>query len=253
MGQYAEIAESYGSEKRTKHPTRQMVYVRWIELCRKLSGGLNGKKVLDIGCGVGNSSELLAETKAWVAGLEPESELLKIAKRKTCENKSGIVYIKGKLPYEMPMSIRKETFNLVTGVFLLHYAPNREELFSMVAEIFRLLKPGCHFVGINSDPGHPITELNLSPELIQHKTRWIGIPWVEGSKIEADLVGVENGLIQIFWWDRETYEEAFKQAGFRDIAWHKFQYLEHESPAEWQSIEEDISLIMLPARKPPVA
>jgi len=191
MGQYKEIAKSYASGERMKHPTRRMVYKRLLDLCQSVSNGLDGKKVCDIGAGAGDSSRLLATAGAQVYGIEPEMELLKLAVAKERENRHGISYSNGKLPYKMP-PLRDGLYELITGSFLLHYAESKEELSDMLKEIFRLLKPGGHFVGIILDPQHPITELNL--ELVQHVTSWVDEPWVEGSKVKAELVGVDGSI-----------------------------------------------------------
>jgi 2-polyprenyl-3-methyl-5-hydroxy-6-metoxy-1,4-benzoquinol methylase len=215
MRQYEKIAESYGSGKRMEHPTRQMVYRRWLEFCQEISDGLVEKQVCDIGSGAGDSSRFLAKAGARVFGVEPETELLKIAVAKEKEESHRIFYEIGKLPYEMP-SIKDGVYDLVTGSFLLHYAESKRELFDMTKEIFRLLKPGCYFVGINIDPNHPITELGLS--LVQHKISWLDKPWAEGSRIEADIYGVDGPPIKSFWWSQKTYNEAFRTAGFVDVS-----------------------------------
>jgi|GEM_PF-1633778 len=254
MGQYEEkgIAKEYGNDNRLDNPVRKMFYDQWTYLCQLMTGGLRDINVCDIGCGAGVSSRLLADLGAIVVGVERENKLLEIACRKEEENPQGINYFLGKLPFEMP-GFEDDSFDLVTGAFLLHYAKSKDELKAMLREIYRILKPGGCFVGINHDPETPVVLTNdfFEKGIIPHKIRWgkCAAPWIEGSKIEAVIKGISKP-IEAFWWKRETYQNAFIDSGLNPFSWQFFKFPDKQRPANWEDAEKNFCIRLMAGEKP---
>jgi len=102
----------------------------------KLIGEIKGIRVLDLGCGDGWFSNLLAEFGATVTGIDISIELLqKAVKNYKLENKTGPNYVK--MAAE-DLSFHDETFELVIGSAILHHT----NIEISAKEIARVLIPG---------------------------------------------------------------------------------------------------------------
>jgi len=106
----------------------------WIE---QVSGGLEGKRVVDVGCGGGILSESLAARGARVVGIDLGEKALGVAKLHQLESGSNVDYrlvAAESLAAESPA-----TFDLVTCMELLEHVPDPA---SIVAACAALAKPG---------------------------------------------------------------------------------------------------------------
>jgi ubiquinone/menaquinone biosynthesis C-methylase UbiE len=104
-------------------------------------GPLEGKTVVDMGCGHGPDAKLyLDRGAAKVIGIEPTDTMLAEA-RKRVPNKNA-EFKKGR--YEA-IPIEDESVDVIAGRFSLHYVPKPEDAFK---EIYRVLKEGgiCTFL-----------------------------------------------------------------------------------------------------------
>ena len=111
--------------------------------------GLQGKRVLDIGCGGGILSEAMAEKGADVTGVDLGDKALKVAKLHQLESGSKVDYrlISAEdLAKEQPAS-----FDVVTCMEMLEHVPDPEAIVRACAQ---LVKPGgsVFFSTINRNP-----------------------------------------------------------------------------------------------------
>ncbi len=111
--------------------------------------GLQGKRVLDIGCGGGILSEAMAEKGADVTGIDLGDKALKVAKLHQLESGSKVDYrlISAEdLAKEQPVS-----FDVVTCMEMLEHVPDPEAIVRACAQ---LVKPGgsVFFSTINRNP-----------------------------------------------------------------------------------------------------
>ena len=111
--------------------------------------GLDGKRVLDVGCGGGILSESMAEKGATVTGIDLGDNSLKVAKLHQLESGSKVDYrliSVEDLAKEQPAS-----FDVVTCMEMLEHVPDPEAIVRACAQ---LVKPGgsVFFSTINRNP-----------------------------------------------------------------------------------------------------
>ena len=110
---------------------------------------LNGKTVLDVGCGGGILSESMAEKGAMVTGIDLGDKALKVAQLHSLETGIAVNYrliAVEQLAEEMPAS-----FDVVTCMEMLEHVPDPA---SVILACSRLVKPGgsVFFSTINRNP-----------------------------------------------------------------------------------------------------
>lgn len=243
MTQYAEIAGGYANSGRMEHPQRKhMIYSAWLNEC----GDVRGKSVLDVGCGAGESSRLLARLGAHVTGIDREPEMIRIAAEKESAEPLGIKYA---VIEARNADATGKRFDLVTPTYLLHYAESQVELQDMTEAIHRVIRPGGRMVAINSDPCHPVSRYYPG---ICSVVDWVDDAWIEGSRISVELQGdAPVNPFMFSFWRKHTYERALFKAGFVDIGWIPPRMNEEGRRLypNWRQLE-DFCITILSARKP---
>ncbi len=244
MTQYKEIAEAYSSPERMEHPYRKMLYSRWIEACERTIGTLKGKRVLDLGCGNGVSSIILAKKGAKVIGIDNETEMIKIARANEKKNQLGIRYI---MRDATNFNFHKK-FDLITPTNVLHYAKTKKDLLAMIRSMAKNLKKNGYVVGFNSDPKNPVVKYRYEGE--PYNVFWIDRPWAEGSRIQIELNIKGIKPFYNWWWNPLTYEQFFEKTGFSCLGWQKPEFLYYlKRPQNWVGMEINSVLSIIIARK----
>ena len=120
--------------------------LRYIEQC---SGGLKGKKALDVGCGGGILTEALAARGADATGIDLADASLEVAKLHGLE--SGIQANYRNVPAEQLAEEQPGTFDVVCCLEMLEHVPDPQRA---VAACAQLTRPGgtLVFSTINRNP-----------------------------------------------------------------------------------------------------
>jgi hypothetical protein len=105
----------------------------WID---RLSGGLAGKRVVDVGCGGGILAESMAMKGAAVTGIDLSEKPLKVAKLHQLE--SGVAVDYRLIAAEDLAAERPESFDVVTCMEMLEHVPDPA---SIMAACARMTKP----------------------------------------------------------------------------------------------------------------
>ncbi|EDO06694.2 3-demethylubiquinone-9 3-O-methyltransferase [Babesia bovis T2Bo] len=119
-----------------------------------LSSILNGVRILDVGCGGGILSEILAKCGAHVVGIDPSKELIEVAKQHrdtdlvydcaklglSDECSRNLEYIQGTVE-SYAQSHHKELFDIVVASEVIEHVPNIQKQ-AFIDSIARLTKPG---------------------------------------------------------------------------------------------------------------
>ena len=110
---------------------------------------LNGKQVLDVGCGGGILSESMAIKGATVTGIDMGTAPLMVARLHQHESNVDVEYQQSTV--EAFAESRPETFDVVTCMEMLEHVPDPASAINACA---RLLKPGGHLFmsTINRNP-----------------------------------------------------------------------------------------------------
>ena len=103
------------------------------------SGGLFGKKVLDVGCGGGILAESMAREGATVTGLDMGFEPLQVAKLHALESGIQVEYVQETV--EEHADKHAHQYDVVTCMEMLEHVPDPG---AIIEACKRLLKPGGH-------------------------------------------------------------------------------------------------------------
>ena len=248
MTQYEKIAEKYTDGTKMEHPQRKyMVYPTWLNAC----GNVRGLKILDVGCGGGDSSRLLAKRGARVLGVDKEIKNLRFALQQEREYPLGVKYQGAEAEY-LPLFIIGRLFDLITPTYLLHYSKTKEDLSRMISGMANLLVSGGKIVAILADPKRPV--IDYYPGICS-EVRWLGKSWEEGSETEVVYLDEQGKKVlsfrECYWWKKETYEHILVQSGFTDIKWIRPRMNDEGKKLfpNWRDLE-DFCITILSAEKP---
>jgi SAM-dependent methyltransferase len=99
-----------------------------------------GERIVDLGCGTGNASVLVAATGADLLGVDPSARLLEVAARRAADDGLEATFAEGTAA-DLP--VEDGSLDAVISVFGLIFAPDPE---AAAGEILRVLRPGGRLV-----------------------------------------------------------------------------------------------------------
>ena len=135
-----------------------------LEYAFHLLGDVRGKDVLDLGCGSGENTLLLAHRKANVIALDISPDLIDIAKRRMSINKpfSDVKFLTASA-HDLPLP--DESVDVVFGIAILHHL----DMATISAQIMRVLRPGGR--AIFQEPVRDSRLLRIVREAIPYKQK----------------------------------------------------------------------------------
>jgi toxoflavin synthase len=205
--QYDDIGSSY---ERLKHemplalgPERATV--------EALTSDVTGRSVLDLACGTGWYSRVLARSgAASVVGVDISAEMVDVAERIETGGPLGIRYEVGDAT-KLGVVGR---FDRVNAVWLLCYARDRHDLAAMAGAIHRNLAPGGVYTGLEMNPrfdwqGPPATKYGLT-----HRP---DAEFAGGKRLTVTAHVDPPISFQAYFWAEQPIVDAFREAGFRTV------------------------------------
>lgn len=103
----------------------------------RLIGPLEGKRILDVGCGTGRGISRFSETASYAVGSDYSFDMLSLAQQKV-SSKSNCRFVRS-VAQQLPFSTA--SFDLVTALNFLHLFDVHTQQ-AMIAEMKRVVKPG---------------------------------------------------------------------------------------------------------------
>ena len=147
LNKFSDLAHKWWDKTSEFKPLHDINPLRLNYIDKAIS--LNGKTVLDVGCGGGILSESMADKGAKVTGIDLGEKALKVAQLHSLE--SGVAVDYKLVSVEEFAEKSPASFDVVTCLEMLEHVPDPA---SVVAACAKLVKPGGHvfFSTINRNP-----------------------------------------------------------------------------------------------------
>jgi toxoflavin synthase len=237
---YDSIAQQYKKSKQLPFRLHIEAYTYF-----NLLGDLLGKSLLDLACGEGfYTRQFKLLSAAQVIGVEISEKMIELARQAEAREPQNIEYILGDV-FELG---KIGSFDLVVASYLLNYAQTREQLLKMCQNIFANLKPGGRFVTINNNDSQ-LPSSYLSTEKYGF-IKTIDSALIEGTPIKYTYTishGEQKFTFYNYYLGTDTYEWAFRSAGFKEIRWQKPivspQGVEEFGQEFWQDFLDSIPIV----------
>jgi len=203
---WSRISEDY--QRRSKIPTDDVYYGDFIpsEKELRLVGDVKEKQVLEIGCGGGQNSIVLAKQGAIVSGIDLSGKQIAYARVLAKREHVKVDFSVGDM--QDLSRFADASFDIVVTAVSLLYVESLDRTFS---EVYRVLKTGGVFI---FSEGHPFAE----GKLIQHrgKSAYTVADYFKRRKIWwVDKLG-DGTKVKMFSYHRplQDYFEALLRRGF---------------------------------------
>jgi 2-polyprenyl-6-hydroxyphenyl methylase/3-demethylubiquinone-9 3-methyltransferase len=147
IAKFEELAHRWWDPESEFKPLHQINPLRLDYIDRRAQ--LNGKQVLDVGCGGGILSESMAQRGAQVTGIDMGEAPLAVARLHQLE--SGVEVEYQRITAEALAEAKPESFDVVTCLEMLEHVPDPASVIQACAQ---LVKPGgqVFFSTINRNP-----------------------------------------------------------------------------------------------------
>jgi SAM-dependent methyltransferase len=161
-----------------------------------LAGDVAGRRILDVGCGVGHLFEPLRDRGAIVTGAEPSAKMLELARKRLGQD--AVLHQAG-LGGD-PLPFPDGAFDDVVACLVLHYL---EDWKAPLADLRRVLVPGGRLIVVVD---HPFINKLMHPESDYFAVSKRTQEWTFGGH-----------SAQMVFWHRPLHAmaSAFTEAGFR--------------------------------------
>jgi 2-polyprenyl-6-hydroxyphenyl methylase / 3-demethylubiquinone-9 3-methyltransferase len=137
LAKFSELAHRWWDPDSEFRPLHQINPLR-LEWLSGIAGGLQGKKVVDIGCGGGILADSMARKGAEVLGVDLSTKALRVAQLHALEAGTANVSYR-EISAEDLAAEQPAAFDVVTCMEMLEHVPRPE---SVVQACARLVKPG---------------------------------------------------------------------------------------------------------------
>ena len=131
-------------------PHLRKVHIR-MPAVLKMLGKITGKRVVDLGCGDGYYSRIIARRGAKVTAVDFSDDSISLAKRAEEKERLGIAYHKSDIAH-MPF-LGSEFFDIALAELVFSTIPTQRKYAQVVKEVKRILMPGGIIVVTK---GHPV-------------------------------------------------------------------------------------------------
>jgi len=213
LDKFSQLAHRWWDTQSEFKPLHDINPLR-LEWISRLAGGLQGKKVVDVGCGGGILSESMAQQGASVTGIDLAEKPLKVAKLHQLE--SGVQVDYRLIAAEDLAATEPDSFDVVTCMEMLEHVPDPVSVMTACA---RMVKPGgwVFFSTLNRNPKSYLFAiigaeyvLNMLPKGTHDWSKFIKPHELAAFARQAGLDSVElmgmtyNPLTKVYRLERDT-------------------------------------------------
>ena len=193
-------------------------WIKYIDLHTLLNilGNIEGKSIMDLGCGEGTFARLLMnQGAAAVFGVDLSANMIEIAREFEIERPLGIEYACQDISQ---LKLEGKRFDKVVCDYVLSLAHTQENLLKMCQSAYFNLNPGGSFCIADDNmelPAHlyPLTEKYGFSKRIDG-------PLIEGAPIHFRLpLGASVIEVEETYLSRTSWEMALRKSGFKQIIW----------------------------------
>lgn len=200
MDNYNAIADNYNEFEQNAITLWRLGY----PVVKDLLGNINGKSVLDYGCGTGTFSRFLQSKKASVTGVDVSENMIEVAKSNSSDKIVFHTISDGGLDF-----LDDNMFDFVVSNFVLCTVPSRQEISMILDQIYRVLKKGGLFVFMNSN-----WDKSNGKEFISFKLEYCN-DLVAGHPVTAIIKSDPPIMLHDYFWSIEDYRKMLLRSGFR--------------------------------------
>ena len=173
----------------------------------RLCGDVQGKRVLELGCGDGRNAVVFAQKGAIAIGVEPDGSLLAAARDRADRARVKVDLHHGDLA-DLAF-VRADSIDVAISVGALREV---EALGRVFRQVHRVLKPGSPFVVSMTHPAWDLVEPNEDPRLLVRR------PYFESRHTVSEVfAGLSNSGFRV---DR-LLEPAPSSSGPRSAQWNE--------------------------------
>lgn len=200
MDNYDAIANNYNEFEQNAITLWRLGY----PVVTDLLGNINGKSVLDYGCGTGTFSRFLHSEGAFVTGVDVSENMIEVAKSNSPDTIAYFPISSGALDF-----LADNSFDFVVSNFVLCTVPSRGEISMILDQIYRVLKKEGLFVFINSN-----WDKSNGKEFISFKLDFCE-DLASGHPVTAIIKSDPPILLHDYFWSIEDYRKMLLKSGFR--------------------------------------
>jgi ubiquinone/menaquinone biosynthesis C-methylase UbiE len=166
-------------------------YTDWLQrnALKKIFGELKGKRILDVGCGVGRWSIQLAAVAEHVVGVDFARGMVGIAKDRAIERAPGNVDFVLASAHSLPFSSR--SFDASLSVTVLQHIVDEKQLVEALSEIARIAKIGGRIILLEQTPCRREAAHSQFPTVGRTHEEWVHLFTSKGSVELVDFHGVD--------------------------------------------------------------
>ncbi|CAM3706454.1 class I SAM-dependent methyltransferase [Bordetella flabilis] len=200
-------------------------------------GSVEGRNVLDFGCGDGTYSRILKRLgAARVVGFDVAEGMLGHARERERETPLGIDYVS-----QLDRTLDCQ-FDLVLSVYVMPYATDKKSLENMCCSMARVLKPGGRLITL---PIHP----DFDPDPAYYAAYGFSLTQRpahdESAPIRLDLFFSDfRATVTAFYWSFQSLESALQAAGFSPVQ------RKNPRPAKYADLDQAPPLLHAYLRRP---
>lgn len=213
MAEYDKNTDSYVNWSQGESDYWVIEQTRYFQVL----GSVQGLDVLELACGEGRISRLIAGRGAGsVLATDISAEM--IARAQAANRTKAGAPVHSNLTF-LTLDAADDTFtlerpvDLVTAMYLFHYAPSESAVAAMCRLAGRNLKPGGRFVAYTINPDYDFSRQD--PQMAER----FGFRYREISPPHYELV-IGELAVNMWHWSRPVHERALKEAGLADVRWH---------------------------------